>query len=152
MTIRRAQGATLNKACLYFDHSFPCDRGYAYVGTSKVRRQQDVFLMGKLRRSDWLPVGGGREPEQVHRGVNSDDSDQKMKAEIRAQAETDSDNDSSQESENELLAYLASERGPAEDGRTSEENETRMMEYLASLENKALMAIRVASMYAKTSR
>ena len=33
------------------------DRGYAYVGTSRVRRHGDVCLVGDIRRSDWLPVG-----------------------------------------------------------------------------------------------
>ena len=50
-----------------------------------MRRRQDVFLMGKLRRSDWLPVGGDGESEQLQRGVDSDDSDQEMKGEMRAQ-------------------------------------------------------------------
>ena len=31
-TIRRAQGASLDYVCLYFDADFPPDRGYGYVG------------------------------------------------------------------------------------------------------------------------
>ena len=44
-TIRRAQGATLDKVGLWFDRRLP-DRGYAYVGVSRAKRQADVFLMG----------------------------------------------------------------------------------------------------------
>ena len=31
-TIRRAQGSSLDLGALYFDHKFPADRGYGYVG------------------------------------------------------------------------------------------------------------------------
>ena len=64
-TMRRAQGATLEKVGLWFDRKLP-DRGYAYVGLSRAQRRSDVFLMGKIRRTDWRPVGGeGRPGEQT---------------------------------------------------------------------------------------
>ena len=64
-TMRRAQGATLEKVGLWFDRKLP-DRGYAYVGLSRAKRRADVFLMGKIRRTDWRPVGGeGRPGEQT---------------------------------------------------------------------------------------
>ena len=64
-TIRRAQGATLDQVALFFDRKSP-DPGYAYVGVSRVRRRQDAFLIGRVRRSDWRPVGGDpRGNEQV---------------------------------------------------------------------------------------
>ena len=72
-TIRRAQGATFEYGCLYFDHAYPPERGYGYVGVSRFKTRQGVFHFGKFRRSDWLPVGGPGEPtEQVHRGAESD--------------------------------------------------------------------------------
>ena len=55
-TIRRAQGMTLDMVGLRFDLRLP-DRGYAYVGASRVRRRCDLYHVGKLRRTDWLPVG-----------------------------------------------------------------------------------------------
>ena len=74
MTIRRSQGSTLDLVALWFDHSYPCDRGYAYVGASRVRSAKDLCLMGKVRRTDWLPVGGNEEDEQSRRGSDSEDS------------------------------------------------------------------------------
>ena len=56
ITMRRAQGATLNGVGLCFDRRMP-DRGYAYVGTSRAKIRTSVFHMGKLRQTDWLPVG-----------------------------------------------------------------------------------------------
>ena len=56
-TIRRVQGATLERIVLWFDRPLP-DRGYAYVGLSRAKRRQDVFLMGRIRRTDWRPVNG----------------------------------------------------------------------------------------------
>ena len=73
-TIRRAQGASLKMGCLYFDHCYPPDRGYGYVGVSRFRSAEGVFHYGKLRRTDWLPVGGDPAMEQVHRSVESMDS------------------------------------------------------------------------------
>jgi hypothetical protein len=55
-TMRRAQGSTLDLVGLKFDRRRP-DRGYAYVGTSRARKHTDVFHLGRIRRSDWLPVG-----------------------------------------------------------------------------------------------
>ena len=74
MTIRRAQGSTLDLVALWFDHAYPCDRGYAYVGASRVRSAKDLCLVGKVRRTDWLPVGGDDTDEQTQRGSESEDS------------------------------------------------------------------------------
>ena len=57
MTVRRAQGMTLDMVGLRFDVRNP-NGGYAYVGASRVRRRCDLYHVGKLRRSDWVPVGG----------------------------------------------------------------------------------------------
>ena len=74
MTMRRAQGSTLELVGLQFDHSYPADRGYAYVGSSRVRKAEHLYLMGKARRTDWLPVGGGDAEEQLTRGADSADT------------------------------------------------------------------------------
>ena len=73
-TIRRAQGATLDAVGLYFDKTRP-DRGYGYVGASRAKRRTAVYLVGKVRRTDWLPVGGDKQGgEQEHLSVMSESS------------------------------------------------------------------------------
>ena len=42
-TIRRAQGASLDYVCLYFDASSPPDRCYDYVGASRCRNAAGLF-------------------------------------------------------------------------------------------------------------
>ena len=78
-TIRRAQGASLDIGCLYFDlkkhHS---GRGYAYVGVSRFRSRAGCHLHGVLRQSDFLPVGADMDSEHWERGydsLNSSDSE-----------------------------------------------------------------------------
>ena len=62
---------------LHFDKKRP-DRGYAYVGASRAKKRSDVFLLGRVRRTDRPPVGkdpnGG---EQEFRSVLSE-SDSEM--------------------------------------------------------------------------
>ncbi|CAE7621665.1 Usp17lc [Symbiodinium sp. CCMP2592] len=70
-TIRRAQGATLGAACLCFDRRRP-DRGYAYVGASRVKQHTHLFHMGPVRRTDWLPVNGNPDQEQILPSVLSE--------------------------------------------------------------------------------
>ena len=77
MTIRRGQGTTLELAGLHFDRR-RADRGYAYVGASRVRRKKDVYHFGTIRRTDWLPVGGdvrGDDAEQMYPSALSASSD-----------------------------------------------------------------------------
>jgi hypothetical protein len=80
-TIRRAQGADLHHGCLYMDNLYhAAARGYGYVGVGRFRTQAGVFLFGKLRRSDFLPVTADHkevplESEQVDRGYLSVDCD-----------------------------------------------------------------------------
>ena len=75
-TIRRVQGASLHLGCLYFDHKHhQAGRGYGYVGVSRFRTRAGVYLFGKLRRTDFLPVGEEQEGEVLERGYESKDSD-----------------------------------------------------------------------------
>ena len=76
-TIRRSQGMTLDMAGLRFDRRLP-DRGYAYVGASRVRAREDLWHVGKVRRTDWRPVDGdirGPEFEQAVPSAYSEVSD-----------------------------------------------------------------------------
>ena len=72
-TIRRAQGASLSKGCIYFDQKYRvAGRGYGYVGVSRFRSRGGVYLYGHMRRTDFLPVGGaGDETEVLERGYES---------------------------------------------------------------------------------
>ena len=53
----------------------PAVRGYGYVGISRFQSRSGVYLFGKLRRSDFLPVGPDLDTEQLERGYHSVDSD-----------------------------------------------------------------------------
>jgi hypothetical protein len=73
-TIRRAQGSSLAMGCIYFDHCYPPERGYGYVAASRFRTMAGLFHFGRLRRTDWLPVGPELPIEQVERGSSSCES------------------------------------------------------------------------------
>lgn len=91
MTIRRAQGSTLDLIGLFFDRR-RADRGYAYVGASRVRHHAHLWLVGNVRSTDWLPVGedpdGG---EQLRPGVDkqSDSEDDEEMANTESDSEDD---------------------------------------------------------------
>ena len=79
-TIRRAQGASLVQGCLWFDqHKHAAGRGYGYVGVSRFRSRSGCYIFGKLRRTDFLPVGAPNpaievlEREADSESENSDD-------------------------------------------------------------------------------
>ena len=75
-TIRRAQGSSLTHGCIWFDHKYhPAGRGYGYVAVSRFRSRAGCHVFGKLRRSDFLPVGEPKEDEVLERGYESRDSD-----------------------------------------------------------------------------
>ena len=85
-TIRRAQGASLDMGCLYFDHVYPPERGYGYVGASRFRSREGLYCFGKLRRTDWLPVNGDASREQIRRSEDSeDDEDDEQDRELEEQ-------------------------------------------------------------------
>ena len=78
-TIRRAQGADLYHGCIYMDlKHHAAARGYGYVAASRFKSRSGCYLYGKLRRTDFLPVGEEKEEEELKRGyssLSSDDSD-----------------------------------------------------------------------------
>ena len=47
------------QGAIYFDHCYPAERGYGYVGASRFRSAEGLWLFGKIRRTDWLPVTFG---------------------------------------------------------------------------------------------
>ena len=79
-TIRKAQGATLDFLCLYFDAAMAPDPGYAYVGASRCRTAAGLYHFGRIRRSDWRPVGGC-EDEQKFRSDYSEASSEDYEGE-----------------------------------------------------------------------
>ena len=79
-TIRRAQGCGFHHGCIYFDlKRYPAARGYGYVAVSRFVSRKGCYLYGKLRRTDFLPVGEEKEDEVLERGwdsvTSSDDSE-----------------------------------------------------------------------------
>ena len=88
-TIRKSQGASLEAGCLFFDHCYPAERGYGYVGASRFRTKCGLFYYGTVRRSDWLPRATA-EDQQVHRSYDSQSEDSE-------EAERDAEYDSSEE-------------------------------------------------------
>ena len=89
-TIRRAQGMTLNKGCVFFDLAFPPDRGYAYVAVSRFRTRAGVYHFGRYRRSDWLPVGVEQVTEQTKRSYESMTSDSDEERDDSSESDIDS--------------------------------------------------------------
>ena len=74
--IRRAQGADLFHGCVYMDQlKRVASRGYAYVACSRFKSKSGCYLYGRLRVSDFLPVGLPREDEITERGAESQSSD-----------------------------------------------------------------------------
>ena len=75
-TVRRAQGASLDMGCIYFDQKKrAAGRGYGYVAVSRFKSREGCFLYGKLRQTDFLPVGEDLKSEILDRGVLSETTD-----------------------------------------------------------------------------
>ena len=60
-TIRKSQGASLHGIVLCFDHSYPPERGYGYVGASRARSKAGLYHYGRIRNHSGfvLDVWGG---------------------------------------------------------------------------------------------
>lgn len=91
-TVRRAQGADLYHGCIWFDqHKYHAPRGYGYVAVSRFKSRAGCYLYGKLRRTDFLPVGMQRDDEQVERGYESATTDSEDEGYRRVYEDGDSD-------------------------------------------------------------
>ena len=76
---------------LRFDRRLP-DRGYAYVGTSRFKRRADIWHIGHICRTDWLPVGGDQDnAEQHYPGVDSSSSGGELEDDDEEQLDADDD-------------------------------------------------------------
>ena len=91
-TMRKAQGASLAAGCLFFDHSYPAERGYGYVGASRFMTKPGLFYFGCVRRSDWLPRSI-QDGQQVGRSMDSQSEDS-QDAEMDANYESSEEDDS----------------------------------------------------------
>ncbi len=69
MTVRTAQGASLDGVVCYSEVSKLLERGFAYVALSRTRRSEGCFHFGRIRRTDWLPAVGDRAEEHTERSV-----------------------------------------------------------------------------------
>ena len=89
-----ARRHSLTNGCIFFDHAYPPERGYGYVAVSRFKTQAGVFHYGRLRRTDWLPIGDGAAAEQLQRSADSDISDDELADALDAMSEVDFDTDS----------------------------------------------------------
>jgi hypothetical protein len=121
-TIRRAQGASLDHGCVYFDQKkHHAGRGYGYVAVSRFKTRAGVHVYGKLRRTDFLPVGDEQDDEVLERGWSSaNTSEDEDKEHAKGIAARYADGSSDEE------GYLA---GASDD----DDNEKERQEYMASL-------------------
>ena len=51
---------------------FAVPRVHRYVGVSRCRNATGLYYFKRLRRTDWLPIGGGESDEESERGDVSD--------------------------------------------------------------------------------
>ena len=94
-TIRRAQGASLDQGCIYFDQKrHPAGRGYGYVAVSRFKSRAGCHVFGKLRRTDFLPVGDAKDTEVLERGYQSVSSGSDEGCGLEYAFASDSENDS----------------------------------------------------------
>ena len=93
-TIWRAQGASLDMGCLYFElKKHYAGRGYAYVGCSRFKSRAGCHLYGKLRQSDFLPVGEDKEDEVWERGIDSMDENESEYEDLEQACDSESEYD-----------------------------------------------------------
>ena len=122
-TIRKAQGQSLDLGCLYFNHKYPPERGYGYVGASRFRTRAGLYLFGKVRRTDWLPVGKAIDSEQLERGNESKDEDydsQDEDNELNYGTESDPEGDENDHDYDLVQRHL---RAPMTDGLSDGEED-----------------------------
>ena len=70
------------------DHRYPPDAGYGYVAASRFKSKAGVYLYGKVRRTDFIPVHSAADASNYQR---------------RRSDESDTDYDSSEEESHAIL-------------------------------------------------
>ena len=108
-TIRRAQGSSLHLGALWFDHCHPPERGYGYVGASRFRSRDGLFLYGKIRRSDWTPIGKQKDHWALTRGCDSMSSDSDHDSGKSFSVSCDSDTRSCESSDSDEAGFVGEE-------------------------------------------
>ena len=88
-------------------------RGYGYVAASRFKSKEGLFHYGKIRRTDWLPVGEGDAEEQLERGYDSWEEDafeREYKEELNEQEEAyaNSEAEDEEDDDDQRLGYDAS--------------------------------------------
>ena len=108
--------------CILLQKNHHAGRGYGYVAVSRFKSRAGVHLYGKLRRTDFLPVGEEKEDEVLERGWDSTNtSDDEEKGMAKGMAARYADESSDEE------GYLA---GASDD---DDDDQKERQEYLASL-------------------
>ena len=85
---------------MWFDHCHPPEPGDGNVGASRFRTKGGIYLLGQIRRTDWIPVrhGGDDDDLQLYRSELSDedcDSDEEEREAVGQANLTDDDESSS---------------------------------------------------------
>lgn len=76
-TVRRARGASLDLGRIWFNQKrfaayyYCIGRGHGYVGVSRFKTRDGCHFFGRLRRTDFLPVGPELDDEVLERGIAS---------------------------------------------------------------------------------
>ena len=82
-TIRRAQGMTVPRVVLWFDHKYAPDRGYAYTGASRVTTADELYHFGKIDETDWQAVNEGPESlPLLQRPADTEEDEEAMLDEV----------------------------------------------------------------------
>ena len=112
-TIRKSQGASLSARCLYFDHRYPAERGYGYVGASRFMTKSGLFYYGCVRRSDWLPrtIKDGQQASRTIDSESDDEQDAEMDAEYEREMEAEYESGESDDSMDGELGRLCRAAG-----------------------------------------
>ena len=108
-TIRRAQGSSLHLGALWFDHCYPPERGYGYVGASRFRSRDGLFLYGRIRRSDWTPVGAQKDDWALRRGCDSMSSESDNDSGRSVSVSSDSDSRGYQSDDSDDAGFIGEE-------------------------------------------
>ena len=66
----------MDLGCIFFDQKMPAGRGYGYVAASRFKSRDGCYLYGRMRRTDFLPVGEAQPDEVLERGIDSESSDE----------------------------------------------------------------------------